>query len=107
MVSSPQDALGESLLLDGPVLPVLLIACNRDAAVRRSLDLLLKYRPSQERFPIIVSQDCGHRPTKDVIESYGDKVTLIQVWSKTFSTGRIERRGTFVKKSICVKSLKR
>lgn len=64
---------------EGPVLPVLLIACNRESAVRRSLDLLLKYRPSQERFPIIVSQDCGHRPTREAIESYGDKVTLIQV----------------------------
>ncbi|MPC23085.1 Alpha-1,3-mannosyl-glycoprotein 2-beta-N-acetylglucosaminyltransferase [Portunus trituberculatus] len=76
--SYPQDPIIESPLLDGPVLPVLLIACNRDAAVRRSLDLLLKYRPSQERFPIVVSQDCGHRPTREAIESYGDKVTLIQ-----------------------------
>ncbi|XP_050690667.1 alpha-1,3-mannosyl-glycoprotein 2-beta-N-acetylglucosaminyltransferase-like isoform X3 [Eriocheir sinensis] len=73
-----QESLVGSLLYDGPVLPVLLIACNRDSAVRRSLDLLLKHRPSQERFPIIVSQDCGHRPTREVIESYGDKVTLIQ-----------------------------
>lgn len=73
-----QDPIVESPLLDGPVLPVLLIACNRDAAVRRSLDLLLKHRPSQERFPIVVSQDCGHRPTREAIESYGDKVTLIQ-----------------------------
>ncbi|XP_066937635.1 alpha-1,3-mannosyl-glycoprotein 2-beta-N-acetylglucosaminyltransferase isoform X1 [Macrobrachium rosenbergii] len=60
------------------VLPVLLIACNRESAVRRSLDLLLKYRPNQEQFPIIVSQDCGHKPTRDAIMSYGDKVKLIQ-----------------------------
>ncbi|KAK4293579.1 hypothetical protein Pmani_033734 [Petrolisthes manimaculis] len=75
--SNNGDADG-SLHQEGPVLPVLLIACNRESAVRRSLDLLLKYRPSQERFPIIVSQDCGHRPTREAIESYGDKVTLIQ-----------------------------
>ncbi|KAG7174647.1 Alpha-1-3-mannosyl-glycoprotein 2-beta-N-acetylglucosaminyltransferase-like, partial [Homarus americanus] len=67
-----------SPLYNGPVLPVLLIACNRESAVRRSLDLLLKYRPSQDRFPIIVSQDCGHRPTREAIESYGDKIILIQ-----------------------------
>ncbi|XP_071537365.1 alpha-1,3-mannosyl-glycoprotein 2-beta-N-acetylglucosaminyltransferase-like [Panulirus ornatus] len=67
-----------SNLQEGPLLPVLLIACNRESAVRRSLDLLLKYRPNQDRFPIIVSQDCGHRPTREAIESYGDKVILIQ-----------------------------
>ena len=60
-------------------MPILLIACNREAAVRRSLDLLLKYRRNQKRFPIIVSQDCGHKPTRDAILSYNDKVILIQV----------------------------
>lgn len=73
-----QDNPKGSTVQAGPILPVLLIACNREAAVRRSLDLLLKYRPSQDRFPIIVSQDCGHRPTREAIESYGDKVVLIQ-----------------------------
>ena len=62
-----------------PTIAVLLIACNREEAVRRSLDLLLKYRPSQQHFPITVSQDCGHPPTKDAILSYGDQVTLIEV----------------------------
>ena len=71
------------------VIAVLLIACNRDAAVRRSLDLLIKYRPSQARFPITVSQDCGHQPTKEAILSYGDQVSLIEVcspslWDKIF-----------------------
>lgn len=61
-----------------PALPVLVISCNRESAIRRSLDLLLKYRTNQERFPIIVSQDCGHKPTKDAILAYGDKVTLIE-----------------------------
>lgn len=57
---------------------VLLIACNRESAVRRSLDLLLRYRPSQIQFPITVSQDCGHQPTKMAILSYGDQVSLIE-----------------------------
>lgn len=51
------------------VLPILLIACDR-TTVSRSLDLLLKYNPNKKRFPIIVSQDCGHKPTADVIQRY-------------------------------------
>ncbi|XP_074649408.1 alpha-1,3-mannosyl-glycoprotein 2-beta-N-acetylglucosaminyltransferase-like [Tubulanus polymorphus] len=58
-------------------LPVLVIACNR-LTVKRNLEQLIKYRPSAERFPIIVSQDCGHRPTADAIQSFADKVTHIQ-----------------------------
>lgn len=38
-----------------PVIPVIVFACNR-VSVSRSLDALIKYRPSREQFPIIVSQ---------------------------------------------------
>lgn len=38
-----------------PVIPVIVFACNR-VSVSRSLDLLVKYRPDREQFPIIVSQ---------------------------------------------------
>lgn len=54
---------------EASVLPVLMIACDR-VTISRSLDMLLKYRPSPERFPIIVSQDCGHEQTAIVIQSY-------------------------------------
>lgn len=57
-----------------PVIPILVIACNR-VTVRRCLDKLLQYRPSAESYPIIVSQDCGHTETADVIRSYGNQVT--------------------------------
>ena len=40
---------------------------------------LFRLRPSAERFPVYVSQDCGHAPTADVIRSYGDKLTHLQV----------------------------
>lgn len=56
------------------VIPVLVMACNR-VTVRRCLDKLIEYRPSAELFPIIVSQDCGHADTADVIRSYGSAVT--------------------------------
>lgn len=60
------------------VLPVLVFSCNRPD-IRRSLDGLLKYRPDAKKFPIIVSQDCAHGATAEVIRSYSSQVTYIQV----------------------------
>lgn len=60
-----------------PVIAILVIACNR-VTVRRCLDKLLQYRPSTELYPIIVSQDCGHAETAEVIRSYGKQVTHVQ-----------------------------
>jgi len=60
-----------------PVIPVLLFSCNR-VSVNRALDLLISYRPDKEQFPIIVTQDCGHQETRNVIESYGDEIIYIQ-----------------------------
>jgi alpha-1,3-mannosyl-glycoprotein beta-1,2-N-acetylglucosaminyltransferase len=75
--------LAEQILPNGgPVIAVLVFACNR-ITVSKCIDQLLKYRPSREQFPIIVSQDCGHHPTTDVIESYGDEITRIEVTSYT------------------------
>ncbi|NWW47741.1 MGAT1 acetylglucosaminyltransferase, partial [Pedionomus torquatus] len=59
------------------VIPVLVLACDR-STVRRCLDKLLRYRPSARRFPLIVSQDCGHAETAQVIASYGEAVAHIQ-----------------------------
>lgn len=52
-----------------PVIAVLVMACNR-VTISRCLDNLIKYRPSKTIFPIIVSQDCDHGPTYDVIKRY-------------------------------------
>lgn len=60
-----------------PVIPILVIACNR-VTVRRCLDKLLQHRPSAELYPIIVSQDCGHTETAEVISSYGNQVTHLK-----------------------------
>jgi len=63
------------------VIPVLMFACNRPT-VRKAIDPLLEYRGDDpdriKKFPIIVSQDCGHAETANVIRSYGDKVIFIQ-----------------------------
>ncbi|KAH1015126.1 alpha-1,3-mannosyl-glycoprotein 2-beta-N-acetylglucosaminyltransferase [Dendroctonus ponderosae] len=58
-------------------LPVLVFACNR-VSVTRCLDRLLQYRPDADKFPIIVSQDCDHDETAEIIRSYGPQVTLMQ-----------------------------
>lgn len=62
----------------GTVLPVLVIACDR-VTVKRCLDNLIKFRPSKETFPIIVSQDCGHNATYQVIRSFTDADPSITV----------------------------
>lgn len=78
VTSSKRDViLSSTAAANDFVAAVLVIACNRPT-VKRCLDLLLKYRPSAKKFPIIVSQDCGHEPTANVIRSYGDQVSLIQ-----------------------------
>lgn len=60
-----------------PTIAVLVLACDR-SSVRRCLDKLLRYRPSARRFPLIVSQDCGHAETARVIASYGAAVAHIR-----------------------------
>ncbi|XP_045184667.1 alpha-1,3-mannosyl-glycoprotein 2-beta-N-acetylglucosaminyltransferase-like isoform X1 [Mercenaria mercenaria] len=64
---------------DNVILPILMIACNRADAIQRSLDLVLKYRPDDERFPIIVSQDCGHEQTAEMIQKYVTDKGIIHI----------------------------
>ena len=59
------------------VIAVLMFACNR-VTVAKALDSLLAYRKDKNKFPIIVSQDCGHGETAKVIQSYGDVIKFIQ-----------------------------
>ncbi|XP_059490145.1 alpha-1,3-mannosyl-glycoprotein 2-beta-N-acetylglucosaminyltransferase isoform X3 [Neocloeon triangulifer] len=65
--------------IQGPVIAVLVFACNRPS-VSRCLDALIKYRPQQRehQFPIVVSQDCDHEETARVIGSYGANITHIR-----------------------------
>ncbi|CAH2056339.1 unnamed protein product, partial [Iphiclides podalirius] len=55
--------------ISNPILPVLVIACDR-ITVKRCLDNLVKFRPNKETFPIIISQDCAHNATFHVIKSF-------------------------------------
>lgn len=61
----------------GPVIPVLVFSCNR-VTVQRCLDQLINHRPSVDQFPIVVSEDCQHRQTGDVIARYGNQIMRIQ-----------------------------
>lgn len=57
---------------------VLVIACHRPTAIKNHLDQLIEKRGKSSRmiakFPIIVSQDCNHAETAQVIESFGDSL---------------------------------
>lgn len=61
------------------MIAVLLFACNR-VTVKRNLDQLFKFRPpgAEATFPIVVTQDCNHDPTRQIIHSYGGKLKYIQ-----------------------------
>lgn len=72
-----ENALNTQQNTEEIVSAVLVIACNRPE-VERCLDSLLKYRPSEKKFPIIVSQDCGHMETARVIANYEDKLMYIK-----------------------------
>lgn len=61
----------------GPVIPILVFACNR-VSVAKCLDNLLEYRPNVHQFPIVVSQDCADPATRTVIESYADVQLISQ-----------------------------
>lgn len=56
---------------------VLVFACNRPNAVEDHLNELLDKRSGSnydDEFPIIVSQDCNHQPTSDLINRYSVKL---------------------------------
>ncbi|KAF6037032.1 MGAT1 [Bugula neritina] len=52
------------------VLPILIFSCNRPTYITKALEDLIKYRTSKEKFPIIVTQDCGHEETSNAIQAY-------------------------------------
>ena len=61
------------------VIAVLVFVCNRPT-INRCLDSLFKYRPSAAKFPIVVSQDCGHHEaTSTILRQYEDRITHIMV----------------------------
>ncbi|PAV81269.1 hypothetical protein WR25_08475 isoform A [Diploscapter pachys] len=59
-------------------IPVLVFACNRAHAVDQHIRKLLKYRPSKQQFPIIVSQDCDDQDVRNTVEGFGDEVQYIK-----------------------------
>ena len=87
---SPKKEISDKNL-DSPVIenvdiqlqvPVLVIACNRPT-VSRALDSILAARSNGEMFPIVVSQDCGHPQTLDVIKKYSNANDHLQYIEQT------------------------
>ena len=67
---------------DSLQVPVLVIACNRPT-VSRALDSILAARSNGEMFPIVVSQDCGHIETLNVIKKYSNAHDHLQYIEQT------------------------
>uniref|UniRef100_A0A8R1E352 Alpha-1,3-mannosyl-glycoprotein 2-beta-N-acetylglucosaminyltransferase n=1 Tax=Caenorhabditis japonica TaxID=281687 RepID=A0A8R1E352_CAEJA len=59
-------------------IPVLVFACNRSEALRDHVESLLKYRPSKELFPIIVSQDCDDQYVHNEVMEFEDQIEYIK-----------------------------
>jgi alpha-1,3-mannosyl-glycoprotein beta-1,2-N-acetylglucosaminyltransferase len=74
--ANDKPVVQESAEKGDDVIPVLLFACNR-ISVSKALDELISYRPDKKKYPIIVSQDCGHKETAKVIAGYGDQIISI------------------------------
>lgn len=52
---------------------ILVFSCNRPEAIKKHLDQLISIRKATvdiKKFPIVVSQDCGHVATSNSIETY-------------------------------------
>uniref|UniRef100_A0A914DP34 Alpha-1,3-mannosyl-glycoprotein 2-beta-N-acetylglucosaminyltransferase n=1 Tax=Acrobeloides nanus TaxID=290746 RepID=A0A914DP34_9BILA len=56
----------------------LVLVCNRVDAIRNHLLKLLKYRPSSEQFPIVVSQDCDNEDVANEVRKYEPYVKYIK-----------------------------
>ncbi|XP_049781255.1 alpha-1,3-mannosyl-glycoprotein 2-beta-N-acetylglucosaminyltransferase isoform X2 [Schistocerca cancellata] len=76
-VEQLKDIAQQKLPNGGPVIAIVVFACNR-ITVSKCIDQLVRYRPSRHQFPIIVSQDCRHKATADVIDSYSNEVFHIE-----------------------------
>lgn len=57
---------------------ILVFVCNRPKAIKNHLQKLLRYRPSREKFPVIISQDCDDVKVKNVVDEFGSEVHYIK-----------------------------
>lgn len=89
-----------------PTIVVLVISCNR-VTIQRCLDQLIKLRPNVENFPIIVSQDCIHQPTTNIIEKYGKRIFYIKVKNYLLKNlKKILKKGSYLLKiTFCLISV--
>lgn len=60
---------------NGPIIPVIVFACNR-ISVKNCLDDLVKYRPNSYQFPIIVSQ-VSYAQEYFEMNSFNDKIVCL------------------------------
>jgi len=42
-------------------------------------DYTFRYRPSKEKFPIVVSQDCDNKEAREAASMFGDEIQYVKV----------------------------
>ena len=60
----------------------------------KALDGLIQYRPNKQKFPIIVSQDCGHQVLNN------DNVTTCASLTMALLTSKMEESLNFESKTV-------
>lgn len=67
---------------------VLVFACNRAKTIEKHLNLLFERRNNSnknDKFPIIVSQDCAHQETAQAIQMHSQKLfAFLKVFQTSF-----------------------
>uniref|UniRef100_A0A8R1DP04 Alpha-1,3-mannosyl-glycoprotein 2-beta-N-acetylglucosaminyltransferase n=1 Tax=Caenorhabditis japonica TaxID=281687 RepID=A0A8R1DP04_CAEJA len=59
-------------------IPILVFSCNRPEAIKDHVRQLIKYRPSKELFPVIVSQGCDNQYVQNEVDEFEDQIESIE-----------------------------
>lgn len=64
-----------------PVIPILVMSCNRDDYLQTTLTKLFQYKPAG--FPVVVSQGCGHEGVEQLLrDKYANNVIALKHYKK-------------------------
>jgi len=77
---SPKAARHTQGLAEGDLLPIVVMACCREAYLERSLKSYLAVRPNASTFPMWVSQDSSDAGVADLLRRYLDNGQIDRHW---------------------------
>ncbi len=88
-IEIPQTQKNLNTVIHTDKIAVLVFSCNRPHAIKNHLDQLISVRKAsvnKEKFPIIVSQDCGDKSTAETIDKYShDLYDFLKVFNLNFA----------------------